>query len=307
MLLPVLAWGLHSMSNQPFRHIVITGRPGVAGASDTLQSLVELLQKEDVRASIDRNTASVLPKTDLPTCYLSKIPEGTDLILVIGGDGSLLDAARVAVDYDLPVVGIHRGRLGFLTDIAPDNLTQLRDVLAGQYIEERRFLLVAEVLQDSRSLAMQIALNDVVIHPGDEARMIEFETQINNEFVHNQRADGMIVATPTGSTAYALSGGGPIMHPGLNAIVLVPMFPHTLSSRPLVVAGDSDVKIFIKENNSSSAFMSCDGHQRVEIPPGARVQINKKTKHLRLIHPLDYNYYATLRGKLSWENYANRK
>ncbi|EKD45091.1 MAG: inorganic polyphosphate/ATP-NAD kinase, partial [uncultured bacterium] len=189
------------------------------------------------------------------------------------------------------------GQLGFLTDIHPDHLEKIADVLNGKLLLEKRFLLQATL---SRKI-LGMALNDVVLLPGDTAQLIEFDTLINGNLVCEQRADGMIIATPTGSTAYALSAGGPILHPQLNAIALVPMFPHTLSSRPIVVEGDARIELIIRESNETSPCISCDGQTKISVKPGDRIQIQKTKKSLRLIHPNDYDYYATLREKLGWQ------
>lgn len=294
------------MVKQHFTHIALTGRANVPGVPETLNALIDHLAPLNIKVCIEKNSTQNLKSHNLEIIPNHKIHQKADLIIVVGGDGSLINAAHVAVEHDIPILGIHRGRLGFLTDIHPDEFSKIDDVIQGQYIEERRFMLETEISHDNKILANAISLNDIVLFPGTVAHMIEFETYINNQFVHSQRADGMIVATPTGSTAYALSGGGPIVHPSLDAIVLVPMFPHTLSSRPIVVSADSDVKILFSTNNDESACMSSDGQSRIAIPPGAKIHINKKTKQLRLIHPKDYNYYSTLRRKLQWERRAER-
>lgn len=291
---------------QRFQHIVVTGRPAIPGAGETLNALIAYLATLDVSVCVDKSIAHLITDQKVTTIPSHKLHTKADLIIVIGGDGSLLNAAHIAVEHDLPILGIHRGRLGFLTDIPPAELNRIADVLRGDYIEERRFLLEAELSHKDNLIAKDIALNDVVLFPGDSAHMIEFETLINNQFVHSQRADGMIVATPTGSTAYALSGGGPILHPRLDAIVLVPMFPHTLSSRPIVVCADSEIKILISENNDATPCVSFDGQNRIPLPPGGKIHLFKKTKQLRLIHPSDYTYYDTLRKKLQWERRAER-
>ena len=191
------------------------------------------------------------------------------------------------------MLGINRGHLGFLTDINPKELHRISDVLNGNYTREERFLL---------KTSLGIALNDVVLLPG-EAQLIEFDIMINNQFVCQQRADGLIIATPTGSTAYALSGGGPILHPHLNAMVLVPMFPHTLSSRPIVIDSDAKIELIISEHKNKTANISCDGQQRIPVEPGTRITIEKHEKKLHLIHPDNYDYFATLREKLGWQSH----
>jgi len=232
------------------------------------------------------------------------------------------------VEQGKPVLGVNRGRLGFLADIHPGELyTKIGEILDGNYFEETRFLLTSfetgsSSLNDSQKkttiphsaqeskrvskhqtkngIKLGDALNDIVLLPGEFAHMIEFSVYVNDQFICTQRADGLIVTTPTGSTAYALSGGGPILHPALDAIALVPMFPHTLSSRPIVVAGNSRIEIVISKDNETSPRISCDGEARIPILPGHQVQIHKKAQELRLVHPMDYNYFQTLRTKLHW-------
>lgn len=224
-----------------------------------------------------------------------------DLLLVVGGDGSLLNAARLAVEHNIPIVGVNRGRLGFLTDIRPYEFeTKLDEILNGQYYEEQRLVLTVEMALNDTVLGRDIAINEVVIMPGHVARLIEFSIHIDQHFVCSQRADGLIIATPTGSTAYALSGGGPIVHPNLAAFTLVPMFSHTLTARPIVIGSDSVIKIKISETTQSAPRLSCDGQARVIVPIHAQITIVKKQKMLHLIHPVDYNYFETLRTKLHW-------
>ncbi len=294
------------MTNQTFHKILLMGRPGVVGVPPTLLALKDYLLSLNVELVVEKNTSHMMGKHKLPIVSSEKLPQDCSLLIVVGGDGSLLTAAHIALPHNLPVLGINRGRLGFLTDIHPDELTKISAILSGHYQEEKRFLLATQLIHDEKLISEDVALNDVVLLPGDVAQMIEFEIIVNNEFVCTQRADGLIVATPTGSTAYALSGGGPILHPHLNAIVFVPMFPHTLSSRPVVIDGDSRIDICIGKNNETSPYVSCDGQTRVALPPGGKIQIRKNPEQLRLIHPIDYHYFTTLREKLGWEKHAIR-
>ena len=280
-----------NMTNQKFQHIGLIGSTR-KHISETVESIKDYLLTQNVTVFIEENTAKTISENHLPTFSEKNIPADIDLMIVIGGDGSLLHAAHCALPYNLPVLGINRGHLGFLTDIHPDELSKIGDVLSGHYITETRFLLKTQ---------LGIALNDIVLLPGNTAQLIEFDIMINDQFVCQQRADGLIVATPTGSTAYALSGGGPILHPQLNAVVLVPMFPHTLSNRPIVVDGDDKIELVIRAENESSPCISCDGQERITIEPGTRLTITKNEKKLQLIHPKNYQYFATLREKLGWQ------
>lgn len=273
------------------------------GLEETLFTLTKFLLDKKLNILIEENTANYFKMKGINKTKLHQLGEPGDLIIVVGGDGSLLSAARSAVKVNVPVVGINRGYLGFLTDILPDALEdKITEVLAGEYIEEFRFLLDVALVNGKQISYQGEALNDVILMPGDIPHLIEFSIYIDNNLVCKQRADGLITATPTGSTAYALSGGGPILHPNLDAIVLVPMFPHTLSSRPIVIDGNNIIKIVIDEHNTINARLSCDGHQRIAAQPGDTVIVRKKPQKLRLIHPLDYNYYETLRSKLGWES-----
>lgn len=276
------------------------GRSGVEGVPETLAAVKNYLLSLSIQVMLEKNTAAMMPDASLPVISADALQGHADLLIVVGGDGSLLQAAHIAAMQQVPVLGINRGRLGFLTDIPPNDFHQITAILHGHYQEEQRFLLEAHMETDDHTIAQGTGLNDVVLLPGDVAKMIEFDIYVNEEFVCNQRADGLIVATPTGSTAYALSGGGPIMHPHLNAVVLVPMFPHTLSSRPLVIEASNVIKIVISHHNDTSPYVSCDGQNRVAVSPGGVITIHKKSTALRLIHPENYNYYDTLRKKLDW-------
>ncbi len=286
-----------------FKQIGLVGRPGHSGVVDTLERLIAFLHSRQLDIVLEHSTAELLPSTSLPVCQRHELGAESDLVVVVGGDGSMLNAARGLVNHDVPVLGINRGRLGFLTDIRPDEIEEtLGAVLDGRYHEESRFMLEFEVSRDGNLLPGGTALNDVVLHPGTAAQMIEFELFIAGQFVNSQQSDGLIVATPTGSTAYSLSAGGPIMHPSLNALVLVPMYPHTLSSRPLVVDAGNEIRVRVVKQRAISPVISCDGVVRFHTEPGDEIIIRKKTTPLRLIHPLDYNYYEVCRSKLGWGN-----
>ena len=288
---------------KPFKTVGLIGRQHQEDLSDTLLALINLLKEKKLNVIVEAETATYLPPDKFQTCSRQELGKCCELIIVVGGDGNILNAARIAVPNQVPVLGINRGRLGFLTDIRPNELQQrVGEVLSGHYFEEKRFLLKATAQYEKEVLLEDIALNDVVLLPSDIPHMIEFAIFIDDQFVTNQRADGLIVATPTGSTAYALSGGGPILHPHLDAMVLVPMSPHTLSARPIVVDGKSVIKLIVAKTNEASPRLSCDGLKRLALRPGSEVKIRKNRQALRLIHPLDYNYFQTLRTKLGWGN-----
>ncbi len=285
------------MQTVTFHRIALMGRQGVDSLSKTLIEVQNYLQSLGHEVFIEANHATE-QHTFPPTA--SAQLQAADLLIVVGGDGSLLNAAHIAVAQNIPVLGINKGRLGFLTDIHPHEIHKIHPILQGHYKKEQRFLLHARITHNNTIVAESVALNDVVLLPSQTPQMIEFDTYINHEFLCSQRADGLIVATPTGSTAYALSGGGPILHPQLPAIVLVPMFPHTLSSRPIVVSSHETVQIRIAETHNIEPFISCDGQTRIPIGPGFTIHIQPYEKPLCLIHAEDYNYYDTLRNKLEW-------
>lgn len=286
---------------EQFRNIGLIGRTGNQEVIDSLKAITAFLVARDLTVILEKEIALVLPEHGLQVSTRKLIGEMCDLVIVVGGDGSMLSAARDLAKHGVPVLGVNRGRLGFLTDISPNELDQkLAEVLDGHYTTEKRFLLDAVVYRKGEPIGKESAFNDVVVSSGEVARMIQFETYIDEQFVYSQRSDGMIVSTPTGSTAYSLSGGGPIMHPKLDAIVLVPMFPHTLSSRPIVVDGNSVVKIVVGAENRINPIVTFDGHVNIVAEPGDTILIHKKPHRLTMIHPMDHNFYAACRDKLRW-------
>jgi NAD+ kinase len=290
-------------SGRPFKTIGLIGRLGSDKVVDSLQRLVTYLIAHDYAVLIEDRTATVLPGHGQPEASRRMLGELCDLVIVVGGDGSLLGAARALCRSGTLILGVNRGRLGFLTDISPDELeTRVSEVLAGEFEVEQRFLLDTVLYRNGVAVGNGDALNEVVLHPGKAVRMIEFELFIDGQFVYSQRSDGLIVATPTGSTAYALSGGGPIMHPKLDVVTLVPMFPHTLSSRPIVIDAASEIRIHIGETNQSYPHISCDGQTRAVAKPNDVLVITRKPERIQLVHPIGHNFYEVLRSKLGWSN-----
>lgn len=298
---------MSELTHPKFRRVILYARHHRANqnVNETLYRLIDFLKERKVEIFVDIDTAASF-NTQLPVLPRDQMDNTRDLIVVVGGDGSLLSAARMAITVDTPVIGINRGRLGFLTDVSPLELeSQIGAVLEGKYHEEKRFLLKTCIHDQTTNFYQGNALNDVVLGRGSETHLIEFDVYINQQFVSHYRSDGMIIATPTGSTAYSLSAGGPIMHPKLNAIVLVPMFSHSLSSRPLVIDGEAVIDLVISQSNETDLRISCDGHESRSVKPGHQVRIEKNIEQLRLLHPIDYHYYDTLRIKLGWE-YKNQ-
>ena len=286
---------------QQFKNIGLIGRVENSAAIETITVIKDYLLAKGLSVIIEEDTAAALANHGLQVCGHQQLGGTADLVIVVGGDGSMLGAARALARHKVPVLGVNRGRLGFLTDITPSDLEAgLEQVLQGNYILENRFLLESTIQRDGESIGTGHALNDVVLHPGMATRMIEFELFIDGLFVYSQRSDGLILATPTGSTAYALSAGGPIMHPSLDAMVLVPMFPHTLTNRPIVVSGGSEIKIVLSDENHSDLQISCDGQENFVVTPGDVIFIRKYPHKLRLVHLMGHNYYEVCRNKLGW-------
>lgn len=269
---------------------------------ETLKALATYLQnRPDTTTLLDSDSAEQYADLQLETVPHDQIGQRCDLVIIVGGDGTFLSAARTLVNYDVHVLGVNMGRLGFLADIAPSEMHEsLRDILEGKFIEDSRFLLRARITRDQEQLLETVALNDIVVHKWHIARLLELETFINGHLVNRQRSDGLIVSTPTGSTAYALSGGGPIVHPSLDAVVLVPICPHTLSSRPIVVDADSEIEIAVGDGEHPEAQLTSDGQTTMQLGPGDRLTITKYSRPLRLVHPPGHEYFNTLRAKLAW-------
>ncbi|MDO6497732.1 NAD(+) kinase [Photobacterium sanguinicancri] len=286
-----------------FDTVALIGKPRNPDALQTHKALYDWLTEKKYNVLVDHRLENEI---DVPAdcfCDLLTIGDKANLAIVVGGDGNMLGAARVLSRFDIAVIGVNRGNLGFLTDLDPDTFDQeLAAVLQGEFVSEQRFLLEAEVHRHGQIKSRNAALNEAVLHPGKVAHMIEFEVYIDEAFAFSQRSDGLIIATPTGSTAYSLSGGGPILSPSLNAITLVPMFPHTLSSRPLVVDGNRRIKLLVSPDNGSTLEVSCDGQVSLPVSPGDEIHIYQSPECLQLIHPKNYSYYEVLRGKLGWSS-----
>ena len=281
----------------PFRRIGLIAKPEDPRLPQVLGQLLDLLQTRGLEVIADPAAAAALQGA-LPSMPLEQLGHACDLAVVMGGDGTLLATGRRLADDDIPLVGVNLGRLGFLVDISP---TEARDALAaildGDYKEDRRCLLSAQVGEQDPVLA----LNDVVFHKWNTARMIEFETWIDGRFVDSQRSDGIIISTPTGSTAYALSGGGPLLEPSLDAIALVPISPHRLSNRPIVVHGSAVIEIRVSpRTDPDQVRITCDGQEG--IAPGAEdtLVVRKHDHSVRLFHPADHDHFQLLRAKLGW-------
>lgn len=294
-----------------FKQVGLIGRLHSPAVIETLHRVIKCLNQSQCDVWVDERIVESLNKEQLARATYGTgdrhfLGQQCDLVIVVGGDGSMLSAARVMATYGVAVIGINRGKLGFLTDIAPDQVeVSLEAVLAGSFETSNRFMLSAHVLRNGEEVGRGSGLNDIVLHPGKSARMLAYDLSIDGTAVYFDRADGLIIATPTGSTAYALSAGGPIMHPGLDAIALVPMNPHNLSSRPLVVAANAELEILIGEDNSTQPIISCDGQVHIVCEPGDRVHIQRHEAQLKVLHPLGHHFYDRCRSKLGWHARAS--
>jgi NAD+ kinase len=288
-----------------FKRIGLFAKYNSKSIVDTFEKVINFLDKQGYSLIIETQSNALLSQHRFPVSTRETLGQQCDLVIVVGGDGSLLNAARAIAPYQVPVLGINRGRLGFLADILPSNFEQeLAAILEGAYIKEKRFFLNAKILRQGQTIKQDIALNDIVLYSGNIARMIDFELYINDHFVLHQQADGIITATPTGSTAYALSAGGPILYPTLNAITITPMCPHTLSSRPIVVDNSSHIKLIVADHNQISPQLSYDGQLHLDLEINDQILIEKYPTELILIHPVQHEYFSVLREKLGWNTHV---
>lgn len=291
---------------QSFKTIGILGKPGASSIAETLISLYDFLKQQQHRVFIDGESAALLDIPAEERCALGDFGRYCDLMIAAGGDGTFLTAARAIADYDIPLIGVNLGRLGFLTDISPDALTdKLQGILQGRYCEEKRYPLRAQIIRGGHVINEEIAFNEVVVHRWVTPSMIEIMTAINGAYLNTQRSDGLVVSTPTGSTAYALSAGGPIIHPALNALVLVPLNPHTLSNRPIVIDDASEIEISFCQTKQINALVTCDHVEIPDVSIGDKILINKALKPIRMLHPEGHDFYDILRKKLNWSSGYN--
>lgn len=286
-----------------FKNIGIVGRLDSQSVERTVTRLLAFLNKHGKEYCIEQALSDAMQDIGCQAKDRKALAQWADLIVVIGGDGTFLGAARDVAQYEVPMVGINRGRLGFLTDIMPADMEHaLELVFKGDFRLEDRFLLKAQIKRNGEVVAEDCALNDVVLHPGQSIRMIEFDLHIDNQFVYSQKSDGLIVSTPTGSTAYALSAGGPLVHPTMHALVLVPMFPHSLNNRPIIVGSEANLCIRIGHENTLPPHVSLDAQGHMEMQHGDELHICKYPQTVKLIHLHEHNYFETCRTKLGWSN-----
>jgi NAD+ kinase len=290
---------------QQFRTVGLWGRLSEPSVAEPAKQVLAHLRKHRIRVFAATDARDDELPEGLTAVAETELADRVDLVVAIGGDGTLLHAARHVAERGVPLLGINRGRLGFLTDISPEHMFDAIDaILAGEYLEEKRLMLRAQIT-DGTGHPRLVALNDVVLQKGETGRMLDFVTTVDGSYVNTHRGDGLIVATPTGSTAYALSCGGPIIQPNVDALVMVPICPHTLSDRPLVLKLTSSIEVRVETDAGSPAHVVCDGEALGRIGVGEVLRIGLADETVTLLHPRDYNYYELLRSKLNWGR-ANR-
>jgi len=283
----------------PFRHAAIVGKYQARGIRPLLEEIAHFLVSQGLEVTFERETAHATGVVDFDALDADQLGRQCDLVVVVGGDGTMLGIAREMARYNLPLVGINQGRLGFITDVPIGQYKEaLAPMLRGDYEEEHRSMLEGGVWRDGDKIFEGLSMNDVVVSRGATASMVELRIDVDDDFVANLRADGLIVASPTGSTAYALSAGGPILHPGIAGWVLVPIASHTLSNRPIVLPDSGEVLITVVAGRDASA--NFDMQSLASLLHGDQVRVRRSAFKVRFLHPRGWSYYATLRRKLRW-------
>ncbi len=282
-----------------FRHVALVGKYHAQGSRSALQEIAHFLGTHGCEVAIEQDTASSTGLTQYPTLDTEGIGTNCDLALVVGGDGTMLGIGRLLAKFGVPLVGINQGRLGFITDIPFDGYqSTLEPMLRGEFEEDRRWMMQAKVVRDGRCVFSATAMNDVVVNRGATSGMVELRVEVDGRFVANQRADGLIIASPTGSTAYALSAGGPLLHPSIAGWVLVPIAPHTLSNRPIVLSDSGEIAVEIVAGRDASA--NFDMQSLASLLHGDRITVRRSEHQMRFLHPKGWTYFDTLRKKLHW-------
>jgi len=284
--------------------IAIVGKYLAAGIAQSLSDIAEFLEAHGHTVVFESETAQNIALEGYDAMSPAQIGQYADIAIVVGGDGTMLGIARQLAPYNVPLIGINQGRLGFMTDISQDRMIPvLAEMLDGKVEAESRSLLEATVLRDGERIFQAQAFNDVVVSRGASSGMVELRVEVDGRFMYNQRSDGLIVATPTGSTAYALSAGGPILHPSLHGIVLVPIAPHALSNRPIVIPDSCEIVIQVVNGRDMSA--NFDMQSLTSLLHGDRIVIRRSAHQITFLHPEGWSYYDTLRQKLHWNEYPS--
>lgn len=285
--------------SEAFRHAAIVGKYQARGIRAVLEEVAHFLVSQGLDVALERDTAQATGVIDFETLDIAAIGRRCDLAVVVGGDGTMLGVARELAASGVPLVGINQGRLGFITDVPLERFKEsLGPIVAGDYELEQRSMLEGEIWRDGRAVQAGQSVNDIVVSRGPGASMLEVRVDVDGDFVANMRADGVIVGTPTGSTAYALSAGGPILHPRIAGWVLVPIASHTLSNRPIVLPDSGEVRIGLVAGREASA--NFDMHNIASLLPGDQLRVRRSAHTVRFLHPRGWSYYATLRRKLRW-------
>ncbi len=283
-----------------FKRIGLVAKHDDASVRGALDAALAVLTRHAVDVVVDAGVAAAVDGRHRVGADAELVAD-RDLVITVGGDGTLLRAAKLVFPRAVPLLGINLGRLGFLADLSPQQVAQgLEAILAGRYVEEERSVLACELVREGTVVTAQTALNDVVIQRWSTPRLITLNTYVDGRFVHTQRADGLIVSTPTGSTAYALSGGGPILDPAVPAILLVPICPHSLTNRPLVIPDSARIEIDVGTEDAAHSSVNADGFALPGWRPGDRVRITKHAACVHLLHPAGHDHFATLREKMQW-------
>ncbi|MFO8004756.1 NAD(+) kinase [Thioalkalivibrio sp.] len=284
-----------------FSTIGLVGKSADSRTAPLVATLLDALRRRGADVVLEQGIGGCMDPGDFQVTSLDEMAESADLVVVIGGDGTLLATARAAALHDTPMLGINLGRLGFLVDVLPDQaVVELNAVLDGAYELEPRAMLDATLFREGSPIQQGVALNDAVLHVQNVVRVIEFDTFIDGLDVGRLRADGLIVATPTGSTAYSLSAGGPILTPDLDAMIIVPICPHSLNHRPLVVSGSAVIEIRLSSGSRSPAQVALDGQQNLDFAAGDSLRIQRRPQPLMLLHPRNHHFLRMLRSKLRW-------
>jgi len=282
-----------------FKHVAIVGKYHAVGSRDAIEHIAHFLHDQGCEVALERDTALNTGLSHHRVLDVDGIGRECDLALVLGGDGTMLGIGRQLARYRVPLVGINQGRLGFITDIPLHAIdTLLQPILNGAYEEDRRNLIQAGVWRDGHCIFETIAMNDVVVNRGGSPSMVELRVEVDGHFVANQRADGLVIATPTGATAYALSAGGPLLHPAIDGWVLAPIAPHTLSNRPIVLPASGEIVIELVAGRDASAHF--DMQTFTSLLHGDRITVRRSVHSLTLLHPVGWSYFDTLRKKLHW-------
>lgn len=282
-----------------FKNVALIGKYNAPEMRDNVLAMAEFLAAEQLDVFVEEQTARHCNIAGYQLLSMSVIGERVDLAVVLGGDGTMLAVSRQLANSDIPLIGVNQGRVGFLTDVSSANmLAEMRKIILGEFSIEQRILLTATVMRNGQVVSHGRAMNDVVVNKSGMSRLIELEVNIDGQFVHKQRSDGLILATPTGTTAYALSAGGPILHPTLDAITLVPICPHTLSNRPIAINSSSKVEITLV--HAEDAAVHLDGQLQIDLMIGDKVLVERDQQTVSLLHPVGHSHYDMLRQKLNW-------